>query len=32
VTIAREITLEDKFENMGAGMIKQAAEKTNSLA
>ncbi len=32
VTIAREITLEDKFENMWAGMIKQAAEKTNSLA
>ncbi|MDQ7008694.1 MAG: chaperonin GroEL [Candidatus Gracilibacteria bacterium] len=32
VTIAREITLEDKFENMGAGMVKQAAEKTNTLA
>lgn len=32
VTIAREITLEDKFENMWAGMVKQAAEKTNTLA
>jgi len=32
VTIAREITLEDKFENMWAWMVKNAAEKTNSLA
>ncbi len=28
VTIAREIQFEDHFENMGAAMIKQAAEKT----
>ena len=32
VTIAREIELEDRFENMGAGLVKNAAEKTNSLA
>jgi len=28
VTIAKEIDLEDKFENMGAQLIKQVAEKT----
>ena len=32
VTIAQEIELEDKFENMGAELVKQAAEKTNSIA
>ncbi len=31
-TIAREIELEDKFENMGAELVKQAAERTNTLA
>ena len=31
-TIAKEIELEDKFENMGAELVKQAAERTNSLA
>lgn len=29
VTVAKEITLEDKWENLGAEFIKQAAEKTN---
>ncbi|HEY4484006.1 MAG TPA: chaperonin GroEL [Candidatus Paceibacterota bacterium] len=29
VTVAREIELEDKFENLGASLIKQAADKTN---
>lgn len=29
VTVAKEIELEDKFENLGAEFIKQAAEKTN---
>ncbi|MCP4523834.1 MAG: chaperonin GroEL [Candidatus Gracilibacteria bacterium] len=32
VTIAREIELEDKFENMGASLIIDAADKTNSEA
>ncbi len=32
VTIAQEIELEDKFENMWAELVKQAADKTNSLA
>lgn len=32
VTIAKEIELEDKFENLGASVIKQAAEKTNDVA
>lgn len=32
VTIAREIELEDKFENMWAELVKQAASKTNDLA
>lgn len=31
-TIAREIELEDKFENMGAELVKQAADRTNTLA
>ncbi len=31
-TIAREIELEDKFENMGAELVKEAAERTNTLA
>jgi len=29
VTVAKEIELKDKFENLGADFIKQAAEKTN---
>ena len=29
VTVAKEIVLEDKDENLGAELIKQAAEKTN---
>ncbi len=29
VTVAKEIELEDKYENLGADFIKQAAEKTN---
>lgn len=32
VSIAREITLKDKFENMGAEIIKEVANKTNDLA
>ena len=32
VSIAREITLRDKFENMGAEIIKEVATKTNELA
>ncbi len=32
VTIAEEIELEDKFENMGAQMVKEVASKTNNLA
>lgn len=32
VTIAKEIELEDKFENMWAELVKQAADKTNTLA
>ena len=32
VTIAREIELEDKFENMWAELVKEAASKTNDLA
>ncbi|MCT4617175.1 MAG: chaperonin GroEL [Candidatus Gracilibacteria bacterium] len=32
VTIAREIELEDKFENMGAELVKQAASNTNDNA
>jgi chaperonin GroEL len=29
VTIAKDIELEDPFENMGAQMVKEAASKTN---
>ncbi len=29
VTVAKEINLQDKYENLGADFIKQAAEKTN---
>src|SRR3989338_5574075 len=32
VTIAKEIELEDKFENIGAEIIKEVATKTNDLA
>ncbi|MXO48255.1 chaperonin GroEL [Erythrobacter vulgaris] len=32
VTVAKEIELKDKFENMGAQMIKEVASKTNDLA
>ena len=32
VSIAKEITLPDKFENMGASIIKEVAEKTNEVA
>ncbi|HJN85027.1 MAG TPA: chaperonin GroEL, partial [Patescibacteria group bacterium] len=32
VTVAKEIELEDKFENMGASLVKQVASKTNDVA
>jgi chaperonin GroEL len=32
VSIAKEITLKDKFENMGAEIVKEVATKTNELA
>jgi chaperonin GroEL len=32
VSIAKEIELEDKFENMGAQMVREVASKTNDLA
>ncbi len=32
VTIAKEIELEDKFENMGAQLLKEVATKTNDVA
>jgi chaperonin GroEL len=32
VSIAREITLKDKFENMGAEIIKEVANRTNEIA
>ena len=32
VSVAKEIELEDKFENMGAQMVKEVASKTNDLA
>ncbi len=32
VTVAKEIELEDKFENMGAQLVKEAATKTNDAA
>ena len=31
VTVAKEIELEDKYENLGAEFIKQAADKTNDV-
>src|SRR5216684_4310602 len=32
VTVAKEIELDDPFENMGAQLIKEAASKTNDVA
>ena len=32
VAVAKEIELEDKFENMGAQMVREVASKTNDLA
>jgi chaperonin GroEL len=32
VTVAKEIELEDKFENMGAQMLREVASKTNDIA
>ncbi len=32
VTVAKEIVLEDKFENMGAQMVKEVASKTSDVA
>ncbi|NCD40711.1 MAG: chaperonin GroEL [Bacteroidia bacterium] len=32
VTVAKEIELEDKFENLGAQMVKDVASKTNDIA
>src|SRR6201986_5619907 len=32
VTIAREVELEDHFENMGAQLVKEGATKTNDVA
>src|SRR5579862_7780078 len=32
VTVAKEISLEDPFENMGAQLLKEAATKTNDVA
>lgn len=32
VSVAKEISLEDKFENMGAQLVKEAANKTNDVA
>src|SRR4030066_1780346 len=32
VTVAKEIELEEKFENMGAQMVKEVASKTNDVA
>ena len=32
VTIAKEIELDDKFENMGARLVKEVSEKTNDVA
>ncbi len=32
VTVAKEIELEDKFENMGAQMLKEVAQKTSDVA
>src|SRR5712691_1992297 len=32
VTVAKEIELEDKFENMGAQMVREVAQRTNDMA
>ncbi|MBP1726159.1 MAG: chaperonin GroEL, partial [Deltaproteobacteria bacterium] len=32
VTVAKEIELEDKFQNMGAQMVKEVASKTSDVA
>ncbi len=32
ITVAKEIELEDKFENMGAQMVREVASKTNDVA
>src|ERR671931_946361 len=32
VTVAKEIELSDKFENMGAQMVREVASKTNDVA
>ena len=32
VTIAKEIELEDRYENMGAQIVKEVSEKTNDVA
>ncbi len=32
VTVAKEIELDDKFENMGAQMVREVAQKTNDIA
>src|SRR5213076_922562 len=32
VTVAKEIELSDKFENMGAQMVREVATKTNDIA
>ncbi len=32
VTVAKEIELEDKYENIGASLVKEAASKTNDVA
>jgi chaperonin GroEL len=32
ITVAKEIELENKFENMGAQMVREVAQKTNDMA
>src|SRR5438128_7176044 len=32
VTVAKEIVLEDRFENMGAQMVKEVASRTSDIA
>jgi chaperonin GroEL len=32
VTVAKEVELEDKYQNMGAAMVKEVATKTNDIA
>ena len=32
VTVAKEVELDDKFENMGAQMVREVASKTNDIA